>query len=220
MAVRVGVVGGGQLARMMIAPAVELGIELRVLAEEDGMSAALAATAVGDYRDAETVLAFARDVDVDHLRSRARSAGRARTRWSTAGVVVRPGPGALQYRAGQARDARASAGTRDAAARVGGRDRSPTSLQDFLDAHGGRAVVKTPRGGYDGKGVRVVVGRDRGGRLVRRARRGRAEAEHSWSRSSSISPASSPSRSRAGPPARCAPIRSSRRCSGAASAPR
>jgi len=29
-------------------------------------------------------------------------------------------------------------------------------LQEFLDAHGGRAVVKTPRGGYDGKGVRVV----------------------------------------------------------------
>jgi 5-(carboxyamino)imidazole ribonucleotide synthase len=31
-----------------------------------------------------------------------------------------------------------------------------TELQAFLDAHGGRAVVKTPRGGYDGKGVRVV----------------------------------------------------------------
>jgi 5-(carboxyamino)imidazole ribonucleotide synthase len=29
-------------------------------------------------------------------------------------------------------------------------------LQAFLDDHGGRAVVKTPRGGYDGKGVRVV----------------------------------------------------------------
>ena len=32
----------------------------------------------------------------------------------------------------------------------------PEELQSFLDAHGGRAVVKTPRGGYDGKGVRVV----------------------------------------------------------------
>lgn len=36
MALRVGVIGGGQLARMMIAPAVELGIELRVLAEGRG----------------------------------------------------------------------------------------------------------------------------------------------------------------------------------------
>ena len=32
----------------------------------------------------------------------------------------------------------------------------PDELQRFLDAHDGRAVVKTPRGGYDGKGVRVV----------------------------------------------------------------
>ena len=30
------------------------------------------------------------------------------------------------------------------------------TLQAFLDDHGGRAVVKTPRGGYDGHGVRVV----------------------------------------------------------------
>ena len=52
----VGVVGGGQLARMMIPPAVALGVEVRVLAESEGMSAALAATAVGDYRDAATVL--------------------------------------------------------------------------------------------------------------------------------------------------------------------
>jgi 5-(carboxyamino)imidazole ribonucleotide synthase len=29
-------------------------------------------------------------------------------------------------------------------------------LGRFLEAHGGIAVVKTPRGGYDGKGVRVV----------------------------------------------------------------
>ena len=41
----------------MIAPAEELGLELRVLAEDDGMSARLAATAVGDYRDLETVRA-------------------------------------------------------------------------------------------------------------------------------------------------------------------
>ncbi len=35
---------------------------------------------------------------------------------------------------------------------------SPTrsELQAFLDAHGGRVIVKTPRGGYDGKGVRIV----------------------------------------------------------------
>ena len=64
MSLRVGIVGGGQLARMMIGPATELGIPVRVLAEQEGMSAGLAASAVGDYRDLETVRAFARDVDV------------------------------------------------------------------------------------------------------------------------------------------------------------
>ena len=64
MALRVGVIGGGQLARMMIAPAVELGLDLRVLAEDEGMAAQLAATEVGDYHDLEVVRAFVADVDV------------------------------------------------------------------------------------------------------------------------------------------------------------
>jgi 5-(carboxyamino)imidazole ribonucleotide synthase len=33
---------------------------------------------------------------------------------------------------------------------------TPAELDDFIADHGGVAVVKTPRGGYDGKGVRVV----------------------------------------------------------------
>ncbi|WP_438826177.1 hypothetical protein, partial [Raoultella terrigena] len=57
MRVIVGVIGGGQLARMMVPPAVELGIGIHVLAEAPESSAAIAATAVGDYRDVETVLA-------------------------------------------------------------------------------------------------------------------------------------------------------------------
>ena len=42
----VGVVGGGQLARMMIPAAINLGIELRVLAESDDSSARFAASQV------------------------------------------------------------------------------------------------------------------------------------------------------------------------------
>lgn len=154
MALRVGVIGGGQLARMMIAPAVELGLELRVLAEDEGMSAGLAATAVGDYRDLETVRAFAADVDVvtfDHehvpqdvLRQLV-----------DGGVVVHPGPDALQY-------AQDKIVMRKRLAELGvpqpewAAVRTESELQAFLDEHGGAGVVKTPRGGYDGKGVRVV----------------------------------------------------------------
>ncbi|NDH65665.1 MAG: 5-(carboxyamino)imidazole ribonucleotide synthase, partial [Microbacteriaceae bacterium] len=61
---RVGVIGGGQLARMMILPAVNLGIELKVLAEAEGSSASLATTAIGDYTLYETVAQFAKTVDV------------------------------------------------------------------------------------------------------------------------------------------------------------
>ncbi|KAA9111252.1 5-(carboxyamino)imidazole ribonucleotide synthase [Microbacterium rhizomatis] len=154
MVMRVGVVGGGQLARMMIAPAVELGVELRVLGEEPGMAASLAATAVGDYRDADTVLAFARDVDVitfdhEHVPQDVLAA------LVHAGVAVHPGPHALRF-------AQDKLEMRTRLAELGmpqpewAAVSDATELDAFVAAHGGRAVVKTPRGGYDGKGVRVV----------------------------------------------------------------
>jgi 5-(carboxyamino)imidazole ribonucleotide synthase len=154
MTVRVGVIGGGQLARMMIAPAVELGIDLRVLAEDEGMSAQLAATAVGDYRDLGTVRAFVRDVDVvtfDH-----EHVPQEVLRVLVAdGVQVHPGPDALQYAQDKlvmrARLTELGVPQPDWAA-----VHDAEELQRFVDDHNGGAVVKTPRGGYDGKGVRVV----------------------------------------------------------------
>lgn len=154
MSIEVGIVGGGQLARMMIAPAVELGVRVRVLAEEPGMAADLAATAVGDYRDLETVLAFAREVDVvtfdhEHVPQEVLRALVAE------GIAVHPGPDALLY----AQDKllmRARLDELGMPQPEWAAVADAEGLQDFLDAHGGRAVVKTPRGGYDGKGVRVI----------------------------------------------------------------
>lgn len=151
---KVGVIGGGQLARMMIPPAVALGVELRVLAESEGMSAALAATAVGDYRDAATVLAFAADVDVitfdhEHVPQPVLDA------LVSAGVPVHPGPHALAV-------AQDKTVMRERLSAIGApvpdwaRVSDAEQLGAFLADHGGVAVVKTPRGGYDGKGVRVV----------------------------------------------------------------
>ncbi|TAJ49292.1 MAG: 5-(carboxyamino)imidazole ribonucleotide synthase [Herbiconiux sp.] len=154
MTFRVGVIGGGQLARMMVPPAIELGIDIRVLAETEGMSAAIAATAVGDYTDLGTVRAFARDVDVitfDHehvpqavLRALVEE-----------GVAVHPGPDALQFAQDKLR-------MRERLGELGipmpdwARIETPAELDAFIADHGGEAVVKTARGGYDGKGVRVV----------------------------------------------------------------
>ncbi|WP_288468352.1 5-(carboxyamino)imidazole ribonucleotide synthase [uncultured Curtobacterium sp.] len=154
MALRVGVVGGGQLARMMVPAAVELGLDIRVLAEGPGMSAAIAATAEGDYHDAATVLDFAREVDVvtfDHEHV-PQDVLRALVE---AGVAVHPGPSALAV-------AQDKITMRRRLSELGlpvpdwAAVRDAGELADFLADHGGRAVVKTPRGGYDGKGVRVV----------------------------------------------------------------
>ncbi|MFZ6992292.1 5-(carboxyamino)imidazole ribonucleotide synthase [Curtobacterium sp. RRHDQ66] len=154
MALRVGVVGGGQLARMMVPAAVELGLDIRVLAEGPGMSAAIAATAEGDYRDAATVLAFAEEVDVitfdhEHVPQEVLRA------LVDAGVAVRPGPGALAV-------AQDKIVMRQRLTDLGlpvpdwAAVQDPDELRQFIADHGGRAVVKTARGGYDGKGVRVV----------------------------------------------------------------
>jgi 5-(carboxyamino)imidazole ribonucleotide synthase len=152
--VRVGVIGGGQLARMMVPAAVELGIDLRVLAETDGSSAAIAATAVGDYRDAATVLRFARDVDVvtfdhEHVPQPVLA------ELVAAGIPVRPGPGALAV-AQDKLHMRERLTALGAPVPAWAAVHDASELGDFLEAHGGSGVVKTPRGGYDGKGVRVV----------------------------------------------------------------
>lgn len=154
VALRVGVIGGGQLARMMIPPAVELGLDLRVLAETEGSSAGLAAASVGDYRDRDALLAFAETVDVvtfDH-----EHVPQELLRELVAqGIAVHPGPDALVYAQDKllmrARLAELGLPVPDWAAVA-----SVSDLDAFLADHGGRAVVKTPRGGYDGKGVRVV----------------------------------------------------------------
>jgi 5-(carboxyamino)imidazole ribonucleotide synthase len=127
-----------------------------VLAESEGSSAAIAATVVGDYTDAGTVLAFARDVDVitfdhEHVPQAVLAA------LVDAGHAVHPGPAALAV-------AQDKIVMRERLAAIGAPVPDWAVVHDaaglgaFLADHGGRAVVKTPRGGYDGKGVRVVRG--------------------------------------------------------------
>ena len=156
MAKTVGVIGGGQLARMMIPAALELGVSIRVLAETEGMSASMAASAVGDYRDLGTVVEFARTVDVvtfdhEHVPQPVLRA------LVDEDIPVHPGPDALQY-------AQDKLLMRQKLSELGvpvpdwAAVENPEQLDAFLKDHGDRAVVKTARGGYDGKGVRVIGG--------------------------------------------------------------
>jgi 5-(carboxyamino)imidazole ribonucleotide synthase len=62
---RLGVIGAGQLARMMVAPATELGINLRLLAETpDDSGAQICDHFIGNPSEIEAVLQFARTCDV------------------------------------------------------------------------------------------------------------------------------------------------------------
>lgn len=62
---RVGVIGAGQLARMMVAPATALGIDLLLFASDAQDSGAqITHHVIGDYRNLDSVLAFAKQVDV------------------------------------------------------------------------------------------------------------------------------------------------------------
>ncbi|MFD5277221.1 5-(carboxyamino)imidazole ribonucleotide synthase [Pseudarthrobacter sp. NPDC058362] len=152
----IGVVGGGQLARMMAPAATALGFELRVLAEGDDVSAvsAVSSSPVGDYKDLQTLLEFSQGLDVmtfdhehvptAHLRA-----------LQEAGVNIQPGPDALVH-------AQDKLVMRAAIDRLELPNPEWASVADvaalvaFGEAIGWPVVLKTPRGGYDGKGVRIV----------------------------------------------------------------
>lgn len=62
---KIGVLGGGQLGRMFALAAARLGVKVLVLDPSDPAPAAVAATQVsGSFRDSESILNFAKEVDV------------------------------------------------------------------------------------------------------------------------------------------------------------
>lgn len=152
----VGIIGGGQLARMCQPPAVGLAVTLSVLAETPDASAALVVPSapVGDYTDVETVREWARSCDVvtfdhEHVPAPVLAALEAD------GVPLHPSPAALVF-------AQDKLAMRRRLSEVGvgcprwAAVRTAEELKAFGEEVGWPVVVKTPRGGYDGKGVRVV----------------------------------------------------------------
>ncbi len=121
-----------------------------------------------------------------------------------------PVPHALANRAGQDPDAPTAHRVRVPGAGLGGPCTIGSSSPPSSTTTPGSAVVKTPRGGYDGKGVRVVARRGCRRRLVRGAGRARHRGPPCWPRSSSDSGVSWPSWSHGDHPVRCGPGRSSR----------
>ncbi|MCX2950610.1 5-(carboxyamino)imidazole ribonucleotide synthase [Lentzea sp. NEAU-D7] len=149
----VGMIGGGQLARMTHQAAIPLGQSLRVLAVSENDPAALVARDVvlGTHTDLDALRSFAKGCEVvtfdhehvpqEHLRALAAE-----------GVKVHPGPDALQF-------AQDKLKMRVRLAELG------LPVPPFAEVHevrdvlrfgaenGWPCVLKAVRGGYDGRGV-------------------------------------------------------------------
>lgn len=153
---RVGIVGGGQLARMSAAPAAALGIGLRVLAASADESAAqlIHDVALGRHDDLDALRRFASGCDVvtfDHEHVPPAHLEQL----EAMGVAVRPGPSALFHAQDKIhmRQALTDIGVTCPRWRVVS---APDHVVDFATEAGWPVVLKTSRGGYDGRGVWVV----------------------------------------------------------------
>ena len=141
---------------MCAGPAAELGITLSVLAEAPDASAALVvpSSPVGEHTDPEAVLAFARECDVvtfDHEHVPADVLDLL----VAEGVPVHPKPQALRF-------AQDKLAMRERLTALGipcprwARATTAEEVVAFGEQVGWPLVAKTPRGGYDGKGVKVA----------------------------------------------------------------
>ncbi len=153
----VGVVGAGQLARMLQQAAIGLGVPLKLLAEPgaEAASQVIPDTTVGDYTDLDVLRRWAagcsvvtfdhEHVPTSHLEDLV-----------TSGVACRPGPSALVH----AQDKIVMRERLTALGLPCPRYAVVSTAEDVLGfaaaADGLPVVLKAARGGYDGKGVWFV----------------------------------------------------------------
>ena len=147
----VGMVGGGQLARMTHQAAIALGQSLRVLATaaDDGAALVAADTVIGSHTDLDALLRFAKGCDVVTFDHEHVPGGHIRA-LAAQGVVVYPGADALVH----AQDKRVMRQRLTELRVPVPAWRHVASLADVAEFMAGRpAIVKATTGGYDGRGV-------------------------------------------------------------------
>ncbi len=165
----VGIVGAGQLARMMYQASIALGIGVRILAERSDDSAALVCPHVdiGSPDSSEDLRAFGARVDVvtlDH--ELVNLDGLAAI--EAAGGAARPGPATLEYAKDKLYQRRGFA-----AAGLPVPPFAPVEdagdIERFAADHGWPVVAKAQRGGYDGRGVWMLQDAEEARALVAEA---------------------------------------------------
>lgn len=152
----VGVLGAGQLARMMAEAASALGIQFRVFAESATDCAALvcADTLIGDLADAAAVFKFAQSVDVitlDHELVPAATLNYLEQH----GIKLYPSAAAINFAADKS-------AMRSRLAEFGAPmpnwalAANLAQAIEFANQVGYPLIAKSPTGGYDGKGVWLI----------------------------------------------------------------
>ncbi len=148
----IGILGGGQLGRMLAVAAAELGFDVHIYTDEPGSPASRVAakTTLASYTDAAALTAFARAVDAVtfEFENVPAAAGEALL---AAGALVRPGPHALAIAQDRVSEKTYLCGAGLPTVAFEAID-SEADIAPALARLGAPALLKTRRFGYDGKG--------------------------------------------------------------------
>ncbi|WP_072390990.1 5-(carboxyamino)imidazole ribonucleotide synthase [Hyphomicrobium sp. CS1GBMeth3] len=155
----IGILGGGQLGRMLTLAAAELGLKCHIYSDVPGGACDVAcASTIGPFEDAEKVRAFAETVDVvtyefENVPLRAAAAAEAV-------APVRPGPKALAVAQDRLEEKNFIEDLGLPVAPFANVE-DDASLAAALSTIGETGILKTRRLGYDGKGqVRIKSAAD------------------------------------------------------------
>jgi 5-(carboxyamino)imidazole ribonucleotide synthase len=150
----IGIVGGGQLARMLVPPATRLDLPVVLLAAVDDAAVPFYRDVVVGRPDAEGLRALAEACDILTVEHELVDLDVMRE-LEADGHVLRPSPATLAVATDKVRQREVLG--------PAGVPTAPWTVADHLDAvtafaddHGWPLVLKRPRGGYDGRGVYVA----------------------------------------------------------------
>ncbi|HEX4591156.1 MAG TPA: 5-(carboxyamino)imidazole ribonucleotide synthase [Gemmataceae bacterium] len=151
---KVGIVGGGQLGRMLALAGIPLGLRFRVLDPvAEAATDPIAERVVGEYDDFAALAEFVRGLDV--VTYEFENVPVETVRWLAERVPVYPPPAALEVAQDRIREKQFFVDVRIPVPDF----RAVDSRADFdgaIAAIGLPAVLKTRRFGYDGKGQAVI----------------------------------------------------------------